>query len=184
MSLTYIRTSLCMASDKMMTIIYFWNFFFVYKYSVIKIFSKITLAVFGWCLGADQATSHYLNQWWPRLVTHMCASRPRWVNRMATLFSLWDACRCLDFAECDENKIVTQTAMSISLKWYWWLWYTAHFQCMRVFQHLSEWSQIQNILIEYNIQYARNIVNDTSSNSNIAYINHGMYIQRGLNLCN
>ena len=27
----------------------------------------------------DQATSHYLNQWWPRLPTHICVTRPSWV---------------------------------------------------------------------------------------------------------
>ena len=31
-------------------------------------------------LGADQGTSHYLNQWWPTLVTHICVSRPQWVK--------------------------------------------------------------------------------------------------------
>ena len=27
-----------------------------------------------------KATSHYLNQWWPGLPTHMCAPRPQWVK--------------------------------------------------------------------------------------------------------
>ena len=31
-------------------------------------------------LGAEPATSHYLNQWWPTLVTHICVPRPQWVN--------------------------------------------------------------------------------------------------------
>ena len=31
-------------------------------------------------LGADQATSHYLNQWWSCLLTHICVTRPQWVN--------------------------------------------------------------------------------------------------------
>ena len=35
---------------------------------------------FRWWLGAEQATSHYLNQWWPNLLTHICVSRPQWVN--------------------------------------------------------------------------------------------------------
>ena len=33
-----------------------------------------------WWLVADQVTSHYLNQWWPKMVTHICATRPQWVN--------------------------------------------------------------------------------------------------------
>ena len=31
-------------------------------------------------LGADQATSHYLNQWWPSSTTPICVTRPQWVN--------------------------------------------------------------------------------------------------------
>ena len=30
--------------------------------------------------GAKEATSHYLNQWWPSLVTHICVSRSQRVN--------------------------------------------------------------------------------------------------------
>ena len=32
--------------------------------------------------GADQATSHFLNQWWPTLVTHICVSRSQWLKGM------------------------------------------------------------------------------------------------------
>ena len=35
---------------------------------------------FRWWLGADQATSHYLNQWWHRLPTHICITLPQWVK--------------------------------------------------------------------------------------------------------
>ena len=31
--------------------------------------------------GADQATSHYLNQWWYSLLTHICVTRPQWVKK-------------------------------------------------------------------------------------------------------
>ena len=34
---------------------------------------------FRWWLGAVQATSHYLNQCWHKLPTHICVSRPQWV---------------------------------------------------------------------------------------------------------
>ena len=31
-------------------------------------------------LGAEQATSYYLDQWWPSSLTHICVTRGRWVN--------------------------------------------------------------------------------------------------------
>ena len=31
-------------------------------------------------LGTTQVTSHYLNQWWPRLLTHIWVTRPQWIN--------------------------------------------------------------------------------------------------------
>ena len=31
-------------------------------------------------LGADYATSHYRNQWWLSSLTHICVTRPQWVN--------------------------------------------------------------------------------------------------------
>ena len=33
-----------------------------------------------WWLGADQATSHYLNQWWPIPPTYICSTGERWVK--------------------------------------------------------------------------------------------------------
>ena len=35
---------------------------------------------FRYWLGANQATSHYLNEWWPSLQTHMCITQPQWVK--------------------------------------------------------------------------------------------------------
>ena len=35
---------------------------------------------FRWCLGAEQATSHYLKQYWHGLLTHICVTRPQWIN--------------------------------------------------------------------------------------------------------
>ena len=37
---------------------------------------------------AWRQTSHYLNHWWPRLPTHICISRPQWVNSLLALFLL------------------------------------------------------------------------------------------------
>ena len=31
-------------------------------------------------LGADQATSHFFDRWWPCLLTHICVTRPQWVK--------------------------------------------------------------------------------------------------------
>ena len=49
-----------------------------------SLFLRVQLTIFQywfrWWLGAEQATSHYLNQWWPSSTTHVCVTRPRWVN--------------------------------------------------------------------------------------------------------
>ena len=34
---------------------------------------------FRWWLGAEQATGHYLNQWWCKLLTYVYITRPQWV---------------------------------------------------------------------------------------------------------
>ena len=36
---------------------------------------------FIWWLGVGQATSHYLNQRWSALLTHVCVTRPQWPER-------------------------------------------------------------------------------------------------------
>ena len=36
-------------------------------------------------LGAEQTPSHYLNQWWPRSMAHICVSRIHWVH----YFTVW-----------------------------------------------------------------------------------------------
>ena len=44
--------------------------------------SKFRFAIFQhWFrFGAEQATSHYLNQWWPSLRTHECITWPELIN--------------------------------------------------------------------------------------------------------
>ena len=49
-----------------------------------SLFPKVHLTIFQhwfrkW-LGAEQATSHYLNQWWPSSMMHICFTRPQWVK--------------------------------------------------------------------------------------------------------
>ena len=39
-----------------------------------------------------QATSNYLNQWWPSSLTHICGTRGRWVNTIATKADLANHC--------------------------------------------------------------------------------------------
>ena len=47
-------------------------------------FPRVTLTIsehwFRLWLGADPSTSHYLNQWWPDLLMHICVTRPQWVK--------------------------------------------------------------------------------------------------------
>ena len=47
-----------------------------------RLFLKVQLTIFQhwfrYWLGAEQATSHYLNQWWPSSTTHTCVTRPQW----------------------------------------------------------------------------------------------------------
>ena len=39
-------------------------------------------------LGAEQATSHYLNQWWLSSMTHICVTWPQWVNHKRYMIML------------------------------------------------------------------------------------------------
>ena len=62
-----------------------------------SLFLRVQLTIFHhwfrlW-LGADQATSHFLERWWPCLLTHMCVTRPQWVKSTSlyiniTMFSM------------------------------------------------------------------------------------------------
>ena len=35
---------------------------------------------FRWWLDTTLATNHYLNQWWPNLVMHICFTWPQWIK--------------------------------------------------------------------------------------------------------
>ena len=37
----------------------------------------ILVQIMAWC---QSVTNHYLNHWWPSLLTYTCITRPRWVN--------------------------------------------------------------------------------------------------------
>ena len=49
-----------------------------------SLFLRVQLTIFQhwfrWWLGAVQATSHYMNQWWSNQLTHICVTRPQWVD--------------------------------------------------------------------------------------------------------
>ena len=44
--------------------------------------------MFEFRLGTGQATSHYLNQWWPGLLMHVCITRPQWVETLQFYFPM------------------------------------------------------------------------------------------------
>ena len=48
-----------------------------------NLFLRLKLTIFQhwfrWWLDVDQATSHYLRQWWSSLLTHICVTRSQWV---------------------------------------------------------------------------------------------------------
>ena len=46
----------------------------------LKVQSTIFQHWFRWWLVAEQATNHYLNQWWHSSTTHICITRPQWVK--------------------------------------------------------------------------------------------------------
>ena len=50
----------------------------------LSLFCRVPIIIsehwFSWWLGAKQVTIHYLNQYWSRLVTHICVTRPEWVR--------------------------------------------------------------------------------------------------------
>ena len=44
------------------------------------IYLTISYSWFKQSFGTEKASSHYLKQWWPSLLTHICITRPRWVK--------------------------------------------------------------------------------------------------------
>ena len=72
-----------------MEIVAFWLKFHLNMFTRVKF--TIIHHLFRKCFGAEQETSHYLNQWGPSLVTHICVSRTQWVILQQR--SLQNACR-------------------------------------------------------------------------------------------
>ena len=42
--------------------------------------------IMAWHL--QQVTSHYRNQWWPRLAMHICFTRPKWVDIETCIYNV------------------------------------------------------------------------------------------------
>ena len=62
---------------------FLWMKSFVFWLKVHRsLFLRVQLTIsqhwFSYSLGAESATSHYLNQWWPDSLTHVCGTRGRW----------------------------------------------------------------------------------------------------------
>ena len=55
-------------------------------------------------VGAEQATSHYLNQWWPSPPTHICGTRG---DELIGLYDNVDTCRNINIVEPTYNTIKT-----------------------------------------------------------------------------
>ena len=68
-----------------------------------SLFRRVQLTIshswFRLWLGTHQATSHYLNQWWSNLLTHVCDTRPQWgkfkSHKMSFAHSLCLTCQIL-----------------------------------------------------------------------------------------
>ena len=67
-----------------------------------SLFLRVQLTVFHhwfrWWLGAGQATSHYLNQWWLTFTDHICVTRPQWVINSLRSGEWWNIYVSLNWA--------------------------------------------------------------------------------------
>ena len=67
-----------------------------------NLFPNVQLTIsqhwFRWWLGAEQATSHYVNQWRPSSRTHICGTGGRWVKSWKSSASSFDGFLYSDIA--------------------------------------------------------------------------------------
>ena len=107
-----------------------------------NLFLRVQLTIFQhwfrWWLGGDQSTSHYLNQWWPRLPTHICITWPQWVKQQCSLANGWcrfipNSCKCSNCDCC--NKISDKI----------WIQFCAYLVIvMLLFLSMNSWSGLHN----------------------------------------
>ena len=63
-------------------VIFWWKFHWRF---ISRVLSTISQHLCSQWLGIKLITSHYLNQWWPILLMHICITRPQWVKNMPPL---------------------------------------------------------------------------------------------------
>ena len=69
------------------------------------------------------APSHYLNQWWLSLMTHICVTRPQWVKSCKLMN--YNASPCFVTYPLQENKMAVMASQHSGLQWtasmmMWW----------------------------------------------------------------
>ena len=69
------------------------------------IYTKLTICQywFRWWLGASQATSHYLNQWWPSLLMHICITWRQWVKALKSNILTTKLCHVTQWPDVKIN---------------------------------------------------------------------------------
>ena len=84
-------------------------FWFEFHWSL---FLRVQLTIFQHCfrlwLGADQATSHYLNQCWPSSLTLICGARGTWVNHHMIKLPHYNELCPRDIGKIDLNLPTTE----------------------------------------------------------------------------
>ena len=107
-----------------------WNLVFWLEFHQ-SLFLRVQLTIsqpwFGLWLGAEQMTSHYLNQGWPSSPTHICDTRVRWVKILA-------GCR-------EDHKLLVPSKMTpiiLSKDFVCELcWYNVFGKIGKLFEHLK-----------------------------------------------
>ena len=108
-----------------------------------SLFLKVQLMMtqhwFRFWLGAEKATSHYLNQCWPDSLTHLCGTRGRGVNCLSVLDSTRSQ---LTTTDSDSSSwafsflnLTTLRFDSVSIHW-------LHFVLI-LYQHLMQISELR-----------------------------------------
>ena len=71
-----------------------------------------------WLLGAEQATSHYLNQGWPSSRTDICGTQERWVNeQLGNLVTMFLAVYLWNDTQPSEVILLIDLHVSWSSAW-------------------------------------------------------------------
>ena len=102
-----------------------------------------------------QATSHYLNQRWPRSPTPYGVTRPQWFNSLPKIAKKWaygntGGHRYYSFPICRKNRKLP-THGAVSLRWLEYLWRPTehrHQKCIGMFlKYWAKWTAESNLKI-------------------------------------